>query len=455
MQPPRILACVIPLLLWPAGVAAQGSVTIGSGATVSGANANLFITGHWTNDGVFTPGSGTVVFNGGSNQTLIHNGTGAFNHLTVDKAGGDLVLQTDIDVNGTLTCTAGDVDLNGNDIDLDTSGTLSETAGNTIKGTSGTISATRDLDMPTSENVAGLGATLTSTADLQSTTVTRGHAVQTGAGNEGILRYYDINPTTNSGLNATLVFAYDESELNSLTESTLVLFRSTDGGSTWTGEGGTVNESANTVTLNGIDAFSRWTLGSTVTPLPVELVSFEATLDGTAVVLSWETASETNNAGFEIQHHASHGDVLWAVLAFVEGAGTTEVAQRYRFRVEELLAGRHTFRLKQIDFDGAFEYSPDVTVPVEVPGVYQLSPAYPNPFNPSTQLTLAVAREQHVRLSIFDVQGRLVTRLYEGPLAAHTTFRFVFNAASQPSGLYVIHVAGETFIDTRAVMLLK
>ena len=457
----RILLFLISFLLLPVGATAQGSLTIGSGATVSGVNARLIVTGHWTNDGVFSAGSGAVVFNGSSNQTLTHNGTGAFNNLTVDNSGGDLVLQTNIDVDGTLTCTTGDVDLNGNAIDLGTSGVLIETTGHTVKGTSGTITATRNLDMPASENVAGLGATITSSVDLQSTTVTRGHAVQSGAGNQSILRYYDINPTTNSGLNATLTVAYDESELNSLTESTLVLFRSTDGGTSWTQEGGTVNESANTVTLSGIDAFSRWTLGSTATPLPVELISFEATLDGTAAALTWKTASETNNAGFEIQHYASKGDthpdtpLPWTVLAFVEGHGTTEVARHYQYRVEDLLAGRHIFRLKQIDFDGAFEYSPEVEVTVEVPGHVQLSPAYPNPFNPRTQLTLAVAREQHVRIEIFDVQGRLVTRLHDGLLAAHTTFRFVFDAEGWPSGMYVIRIAGETFGATRAAVLLK
>lgn len=453
---------LIPLmLLLPPRVAAQGSVTIGSGATVSGDNAKLFITSHWTNDGAFTAGNGTVVFNGSSNQSLTHNGTGAFNNLTLDNSGGDLVLQTNIDVDGTLTCTTGDVDLNGNTIDLGTgSGTLNETVGNTVKGTSGTLTATRVLNAPSSENVAGLGATITSSINMGSTTVTRGHAVQTGAGNQGILRYVDINPTTNSGLNATLVFTYDETELNSLIESSLALFRSTDGGTNWTQEGGTVIESANTVTLSGINAFSRWTLGSTATPLPVELVSFEATRDGTAVVLTWETASETNNAGFEVQHAAGvetrrGASLPWEILAFIEGAGTTLESQSYTYRVEDLLAGRHLFRLKQIDFDGSFEYSPEVEVTVEVSRVYQLSPAYPNPFNPSTQLTLAVAREQHVRVEIFDVQGRRVARLYEGPLAAHTTFRFVFDAEGQPSGIYVIRIAGETFIDTRAVVLLK
>ena len=106
--------------------------------------------------------------------------------------------------------------------------------------------------------------------------------------------------------------------------------------------------------------------------LPVELTSFAATADGGAVVLSWTTASETNNAGFEVEHRS--GDAagtamssVWQRLAFVEGRGTAVEAQTYGFRAEGLAPGTHRFRLKQVDYDGVFEYSPEVEVVVEVP----------------------------------------------------------------------------------------
>ena len=82
-------------------------------------------------------------------------------------------------------------------------------------------------------------------------------------GTMGIERYFDITPDVNSGLNATMVFHYDESELNGLGENALTLYSSEDG-INWVLRGGTVDALANTVTLSGIDSFSRWTLG----PMP-------------------------------------------------------------------------------------------------------------------------------------------------------------------------------------------
>ena len=102
--------------------------------------------------------------------------------------------------------------------------------------------------------------------------------------------------------------------------------------------------------------------------LPVELTSFDVRLDGRDALLTWETASETNNAGFEIQLLSKNDGASsrWQALDFVEGRGTTELAQSYGYRVEELEPGRHVFRLKQIDFDGTFEYHPEVEVVVEM-----------------------------------------------------------------------------------------
>ena len=92
---------------------------------------------------------------------------------------------------------------------------------------------------------------------MGSTLISRAHTAQT---DNSITRYYDISPTTNSGLNATLNFYYDESELNGVVESELTLYKSTDNGSIWTIEGGIVDTDNNKVTLSGIDGFSRWTL---------------------------------------------------------------------------------------------------------------------------------------------------------------------------------------------------
>ena len=196
--------------------------------------------------------------------------------------------------------------------------------------------------------------------------------------------------------------------------------------------------------------------------LPVELVAFEALVDGATVELRWETASETNNAGFEIQHIATASNRpsnidhrQWDVLGFVEGHGTTATPQVYRHRVTHLAPGTHRFRLKQIDFDGTFEYSPEVEVAVGVPETHRLTAPYPNPFNPGTSFSLTVARAQHVRLAVYDLLGREVARLFDGPLPARASHAFRFDAVGLPSGHYVLRATGETFTSRRMVTLLR
>jgi plastocyanin len=195
----------------------------------------------------------------------------------------------------------------------------------------------------------------------------------------------------------------------------------------------------------------------TVTSLPVELVTFVALADGPEVVLTWQTASETSNAGFQIEHRngGHHAHEPFRVLDFVAGQGTTTEAHTYQHRLQGLPAGAHTFRLKQVDLDGTFTYSPIVEVQIEVPGTYVLTSAYPNPFNPQTQLYLTLQREQQVAVRVVDLSGRQVAVLYSGVLAANQAHPLTFDGGSLPSGLYLIRVVGETFAAQRGVLLVK
>jgi hypothetical protein len=191
------------------------------------------------------------------------------------------------------------------------------------------------------------------------------------------------------------------------------------------------------------------------TGLPVELTTFTAQAGDRSVVLNWQTATETNNAGFEIQHRQHDSQAAWEALDFVAGHGSTLEAQPYSYQAKDLLPGRHTFRLKQIDFDGTFAYSETVEVEVEVPGTHLLSAAYPNPFNPQARFTLSVAATQQVRIEVFDLMGRALGVLHDGELDGGSTHTFSIDGSDWPSGQYVYRVAGETFNDSKQVSLLK
>ena len=190
--------------------------------------------------------------------------------------------------------------------------------------------------------------------------------------------------------------------------------------------------------------------------LPVELARFEAHADGAGAVLSWETAGETNNAGFQIEHQppSSAADV-WLRVGFVEGAGTTSDVRAYRFAVADLEAGRHRFRLRQTDFDGTAQYSPEVELTLGLPDVAHLAAPYPNPFRDQTRFAVTVQQPQRVRVEVYDLLGRRVAQLFDGMLTAQHRRDFVFDATGLATGLYVYRVSGETFDRQGTVMRVK
>ena len=186
-------------------------------------------------------------------------------------------------------------------------------------------------------------------------------------------------------------------------------------------------------------------------PIPVELVSFNAVVDGQSVTLNWETASETNNAGFEVQMRQGE---TWNALGFVEGHGTTTEAQEYSFSTD-LLPGTYAFRLKQIDFDGQFEYFGGVEATVGTPSTHLLSSVYPNPFNPQASFDLAVAQTQHVTVELYNVLGQRVATLFNATMEADANQTFTIDGAGLATGQYVVRVTGESFAESRTVTLLK
>ncbi|NOX19567.1 MAG: T9SS type A sorting domain-containing protein [Chlorobi bacterium] len=323
----------------------------------------------------------------------------------------------------------------------------------------GTISISKILDNPASVNSGGLGAEISSSSNLGNTSITRGSAIQSANGNSSIKRYYDITPTTNTGLNASFVFHYDPVDLNGLTESELVLFKSIDNGITWTQEGGTVNTTNHTVALDGINSFSRWTLGSSAAPLPVELTSFTANvIDNKKIQLNWQTATEVNNYGFEVERQASssttHGQKGYKKIGFVNGNGNSNSPKLYSFTDNKLIGGSDfAYRLKQIDIDGNFKYSDIVTVCV-IPVKYKLSQNYPNPFNPTTKISYEIPENGFVSLKVFNELGKEVRTLVKKNQQPGK-YEISFDATGIASGIYFARLHVNNYTKIVKMILLK
>ena len=187
--------------------------------------------------------------------------------------------------------------------------------------------------------------------------------------------------------------------------------------------------------------------------LPVELAAFGARVDGESVELTWRTASETNNAGFEVQRKADGAS--FRTITFVDGAGTTSRPQRYRFTDADLpfASERVTYRLKQVDVDGAFEYSDEVEVVLNVPDQLTLEANAPNPVHQQTTIRYALPRTTQVQLAVFDVLGRRVATLVSDrqPAGRHEV---AFDVADLPSGVYLYRLqAGDTVQSKRLTIV--
>jgi len=189
--------------------------------------------------------------------------------------------------------------------------------------------------------------------------------------------------------------------------------------------------------------------------LPVELTSFEAVAVGRDVNLTWETATETENAGFAIERAGLDG--TYTELAFVEGNGTTTEVSNYQFSLSDMEFGVFKFRLKQVDFDGTSVYSPEVDLTIELPDDIVMDPAYPNPFNPATTVRFAVKERQMVSLHLYDLQGRLVKSLFEGQLEGGVMKNFSVDASDLTSGTYIVQLRGEELKQsiTQSILLVK
>jgi len=199
-------------------------------------------------------------------------------------------------------------------------------------------------------------------------------------------------------------------------------------------------------------------------PVPVELISFTADVDNNVVTLFWQTATETNNSGFEIerlQDYKIEELQEWKRIGFVEGEGTTTEIQSYSF-TDKPEPGKYKYRLKQIDYDGSFAYSPEIEAEVQTPTVFSLEQNYPNPFNPATKIkyTIPTVETRHasslpmVTLIIYDILGNEVATLVNEEQESGV-YEVEFNATNLPSGIYFYQLKAGSFIETKKMILLK
>jgi hypothetical protein len=201
--------------------------------------------------------------------------------------------------------------------------------------------------------------------------------------------------------------------------------------------------------VTGSSAYSNIALVS----LPVELTSFAANVSVSKVNLTWKTSTETNNAGFNVERKSFDSNE-WNTLSFIKGNGTTTEPKSYSFNDENISAGKYLYRLKQVDYNGMFEYSNEIEVLVSTPDKFALNQNYPNPFNPSTSIEFQLPKESFVTLKVYNILGVEIATLVneQKPAGVH---KINFDASGLTSGLFIYKISIGSFEQTRKMMLLK
>ncbi len=397
----------------------------------------------------------------GSNNFRLYQVT-EISTLVVALQNAYAFLDHDLLISTALTLVSGDFHTAGQTLTLGPTATLTESAAHYLLGRVITTRAMTNI-VGNPETFGNIGLSLRSwpghlpTPGL--TTVARTtDAAPDGPSFQGIRRVFDIEPATNAGLRVAATFSYAPRELAGLpttvTESALTVFKAETAAGPWAVQGFTTRDgAARTVTLANIVDFSLWTLGNDFTPLPVELTRFAVRALGPDARLTWATASEKNNAWFEVE--VSTDGRTFRPIGRVAGHGTTPQPHEYAFTdpaVARYGAPLLYYRLAQADTDGTVTRSDQRTLRVTAaPGPLTVTLA-PNPVGAGgAAVQLQGPQPGPAVLVVTDAVGRVV--LHRAPtLLAGATEIALPELGTLPPGVYHLHVVqGGQTATTRVV----
>jgi len=192
--------------------------------------------------------------------------------------------------------------------------------------------------------------------------------------------------------------------------------------------------------------------------VPVELVSFNASVENFNVTLRWSTASELNNKEYIIERK-QQGESAWLNVGKIEGKGTTSQLSNYILIDKNIIPGSYIYRLKQIDFDGSYSYSREAFVTVDaLPEDFSLEQNYPNPFNPATKIKFSIVESGLVTLKVYNLLGQEVVTLVNETLNSGV-YNIDFDASSAAGGLtsgtYLYKITAGNFSSSKKMLLVK
>lgn len=406
---------------------------------------NIDIEGNWVSEITFNARTGTVSFDGTTDQLINTSGGETFNDLIINKASGQVTLSSDVTMTGDLTLTAGNIELGISDLNIDDSGAIISGSATSyiIADNVGLLRhsipsvSTYDFPIGDSDEYSPLTFILNSgslTPNVSKVTVNvKDNTHPNISGSNYLSRYWSLNNEGVSSPNYTISYTYQDSDING-DEAVLKARKFSTSGNEI---GGTVNIGSN-VLSNTYTSFSDHTGESEPGVLPVTLISFTADAIKSGVQLKWQTGTEIDNSYFEIQR--SKDGYVFDAVGSVEGNGNSSELIDYSFTDKKAPFGINYYRLRQVDFDGDFEYSPIIFVNYEgfITGMDMV--IYPNPAH-ADDINLYFETgnlTSTVHIQIVDMLGVV----QYGVSLEMLTFKetFTLNAGDLTTGLYYIVV---------------
>jgi hypothetical protein len=431
-----LLLCLFLTVLTALVASSQAVFRISSGAQLlvnNGTSIVLDNTGFENNGNAGLGSTSRFVFTGNSPSVSIDGTfTTLFGELELNKSAGVVQLNRQTSILGSVIFTSGNLDLNGNTLFLvsDPNGQLvGENTNSRVLGNSGLVRKNTVLNAPVNANPGNMGVFITSSQNLGATLIERQHNT---VNNQNVRRVFHISPANNAALNATVRFQYLDVELGGLDESLLSVWKSPNGTANWTNQGGLVDIGQNSITLNNVNDFAWFTIAPSNAALPVILNSFTVTCTNEEVLLKWQTAQEQNTAYFEIQ--SSLNGSSWSAVGRVAARGNSNTAIDYQYK--DLPAGRKYYRLRMVDNDEKFTYSPVQTVSC-ANNSWNIT-AYPNPASDRIELTINGINRHSLPVKIVNASGQLV---WQQEVALNNQYRKLsIPLAPLAAGIYFIKI---------------
>jgi hypothetical protein len=446
----RVKILLIALLtFWRAS--AQLVITSGSQLTVVGSSQLTLNNSDLVNNGSFSAGTGTTNFTGNKSNSISGNNTTQFFELDLKKTGNSsLILQQGIGITQRILFSTGFLDLNGFNADLGTTARLDSEQENSrvIGPNGGQLLFSTTLNAPSAANPANLGAIITSTQNLGNVIIKRGHQSLNGPGLiNSILRYYEIIPSNNTGLNANLQIKYFNGELNGVSENAMVLYESTDTVH-WADMGATsADTSSNFVQDNGLGSFNWWTLADDASILPVRFLSFDARCERNAVQINWTTSAEQNSSHYNIEK--SGDGVNWSVIANLPSAHNRSIESSYSFTDNSPLQNGY-YRVAEYNYDGTIQYSPIERASCNIVNTFNV---WPNPAHGEVLINMTGNGESEVVVKIFDSKGALVITQRANVISGMNQFRLDIGRLS--NAVYTLTVEWENGRMRKTAEIIK